>query len=60
MKSIKIGKQEWNKIVRLCLVKCTDGKGSYTYKIEETDFGETWGDSSWMRVFKNDGSNFLV
>ena len=29
-------------------------------KIEETDFGETWGDSSWMRVFKNDGSNFLV
>jgi|TARA_B110000902_G_scaffold246758_1_gene302198 hypothetical protein len=34
MKSIKIGKQEWNKIVRLCLVKCTDGKGSYTYKIE--------------------------
>lgn len=27
MKSIKIGKQEWNKIVRLCLVKCTDGKG---------------------------------
>ncbi|MDA9627304.1 hypothetical protein N9S69_00495 [Flavobacteriaceae bacterium] len=29
-------------------------------KIEETDFGETWGDSSWIRVFKNDGSNFLV
>lgn len=34
MKSVKIGDQEWNKIVRLCLVKCTDGKGSYTYKIE--------------------------
>jgi len=29
-------------------------------KIEETNFGETWGDSSWMRVYKNDGSNFLV
>jgi hypothetical protein len=29
-------------------------------KIEEADFGETWGDSSWMRVFKNDGSNFLI
>lgn len=29
-------------------------------KIENTDFGESFGKSRWMRIYKNDGSNFIV